>query len=125
MSLQSVLKNAVITAFAAADDLVETVTYNQATGGTYNVTTGIGTPAVTTVSVDGLFTAYSFAERQNSDIQPEDHRIILKGDLGFVPNDTDTITRTDGTVWRIVNVTLLGTSEATPAGWDLQLRRPH
>lgn len=129
MGMKGAFKAAARAAFAAAGDIVTTVTYISNNGSSYDTSTGSVTPSTTSYTgIDAIPDSYSTREITNQPdisrsgnraILPDDKKLyILVDDLTPTPKENDTV------ILSSENWTVIGKyKDPADALWQLQIRK--
>jgi hypothetical protein len=120
--LKEAFKNAAAAAFAAADDVKESVVLRSkaSSNPTYNPTTDAVTDSYTDYTVNSIPSGYDTREINNQTILDTDEKVkILVADLSVTPKRNDLVVR-DSVIWEVISVH----KDPADAVWTLQIRRP-
>lgn len=109
-------------AYGLAEDVLEKVTYQHATGQAYDPNTGTSTPTLETATPEVIVSTYKAREIDKDKIKVGDVRMVVKSALmaGITAKRLDdTVLRADGSLWQVQDFTLDPTGQA----YTFQLRR--
>jgi len=119
MSLRATIASAVDSAFSAIGDIPESTTYT-VTSKAYDPDTGETATTETAYTVTAVFLRYELSEQDRQLVRVQDVKkcLIKTSELDIVPKLDDTITRYDGTVYKILGYG----QDPTQSLWTFMLR---
>lgn len=112
MSLASLVTKATATAFAAAGDLVKTVTWRQETAGEYDVATARVIVTKVDNTVSAIVCKLDRIEAERLKVSARSFRLVIKGQGldGITPAENDQVIL-DGSIYEVKSLSWAGTKD--------------
>ena len=122
--MKAAIQRRVLRGLKRLGDVREEVTHSQVSTGTYDTDSGTVSTTTTSATCKVIFTDYTLREISlaQGQIQVQDQRaLIAPSELSLTPKAEDTLTRSNGEVWRIVKEGF--SRDPAEALWILQVRK--